>query len=260
MISRAAGRPAYLQIADWLREQIRDGRYPPGAQLPSERELMERFKVSSRTIRVALDQLRGEGLVLGQQGRGVFVREQAVPRRLSTDIATSLGWYTTLARQGLKPAGQTTVTRAPCPPKAAEWLGIDPGTEVVIRDRDLGIEGEPPIMVAVSHFPVWVVDAAPDLADPGRGGMPELLRQAFGPTYSEDVLTVRMPMPAEQQRLDLPPGTPVQVIDGGTYDADARPLHFIEVIAAGGRIEFAYRYGDVPGDSDPAPVPTSERG
>jgi DNA-binding GntR family transcriptional regulator len=64
MVSRASGRPAYLQIADALREQLRSGEYPPGARLPSERELVERWGVSSRTIRVALDQLRGEGLVV----------------------------------------------------------------------------------------------------------------------------------------------------------------------------------------------------
>jgi GntR family transcriptional regulator len=249
MVSRASGRPAYLQIADALREQIRAGRYPPGARLPTERELMQTYRVSSRTIRVALDQLRGEGLAVSYQGRGVFVREQVVPRRLSTDISTSLGWYTTLARQGLRPAGQTTVTRAPCPPEAAEWLGIEPGTTVTVRDRTLGVEGEPPIMIAVSHFPQWVIDAAPDLADPTRGGMPELLRQALGETYSEDVLTVRMPTPAEQERLDLPPGTPVQIIKGATFDQEARPLHYIEVIGAGGRIEFGYRYGTVPDDS-----------
>jgi DNA-binding GntR family transcriptional regulator len=243
------GGPRYQQIADALRKQIVTGEFQPGQQLPSERELRERWKVSDRTIRVAFDQLRAEGLVTSRQGKGVFVREQTVPRRLSTDIATSLGWYTTLARQGLRPAGRTTVHRAPCPAEAAEWLGIEPGTQVVIRDRDLGTEGEPPVMVATSHFPSWVVDAAPALADPNRGGMPELLREAFGDTYSQDVLTVRMPTPAELERLDLPPGTPVQVIKGGTYDQDNRPLHFIEVVAAGGRIEFAYKYGSVPSDS-----------
>jgi len=102
-------------------------------------------------------------------------------------------------------------------------------------------------MVATSHFPRWVIDKAPALADPNRGGMPELLREAFGDTYSQDVLTVRMPTPDEQQRLDLPPGTPVQVIKGGTYDQDNRPLHFIEVVAAGGRIEFAYKLWHGPG-------------
>lgn len=248
MISRASERPAYLQIADALREQMRDGTYPPGAKLPSESELRERWQVSSKTVRAALDQLRAEGLLIGRQGVGSFVREQTVPRRLSTDIATSLGWYTTLARQGLRPAGQTTVTRAPCPAKAAEWLGIEPGTVVTVRDRLLATEGEPPVMIATSYFPQWVTDKAPDLADPGRGGMPELLRAAFGDTYSTDVLTVRQPTPTEAERLRIPPGTPVQIIDGGTYDSEGRPLHYIEVVAGGGRVEFAYMYGTVPID------------
>jgi len=211
---------------------------------------MERWKVSSRTIRVAVDQLRAEGLVVSYQGRGVFVREQTVPRRLSTDIATSLGWYHTLARQGLQPAGLTSVRQAACPREAAEWLGIDPGTVVTVRDRVLGTEGEPPAMLATSYFPKAVTDKAPDLADPSRGGMPELLRDAFGDTYSHAVITTRMPTPSEQQRLDLQPGTPVLVIKGGTYDQDNRPLHFIEVIAAGGRIEFAYLYGTMPVPSE----------
>jgi GntR family transcriptional regulator len=249
MVSRASGRPAYLQIADALREQINAGRYPPGAQLPTERALQDEYRVSSRTVRVALDQLRAEGLAVSYQGRGVFVREQAVPRRLSTDIAVFDGWYQTLRRQGLKPAGRTTVTRAPCPPDAAEWLGIEPGTEVLVRDRVMHAEGHPPEMLATSYFPLWVVERAPKLADPGVGGMPRWLREAFGTFYSEDVITARMPTQAERERLDLPPGVPVLVIKGGEHDSDSqRPLHYIEVVAAGGRIEFAYRYGTDPGD------------
>ena len=144
MVSRASQRPAYLQIADALREQMRDGTYPPGAKLPSESELRQQWGVASKTVRAALDQLRAEGLVIGRQGVGSFVREQTVPRRLSTDIATSLGWYHTLARQGLKPAGKTTVTLAPAPPAAAEWLEIEPGSPVTVRDRLLGTRASRP--------------------------------------------------------------------------------------------------------------------
>jgi DNA-binding GntR family transcriptional regulator len=248
MISRASGRPAYHQIADALREQMRDGTYPPGAKLPSESELRQRWGVASKTVRAALDQLRAEGLVVGRQGVGSFVREQTVPRRLSTDISTSVGWYHTLARQGLQPAGSTTVTRAPCPPEAAEWLEIEPGTVVTVRDRLMGTEGEPPAMLATSYFPTWVIEAAPNLADPKVSGLPRWLREAFGDTYSTDVLTVRMPSAAEQQRLDLPRGVPVQVIRGGEFDGEHRPVHYIEVVAAGGRIEFAYVYGAVPSE------------
>ena len=207
---------------------------------------MNAYGVSSRTVRVALDQLRAEGLVISRQGTGVFVRRPTIPRRLSTDISTSFGWYTSLAHQGFRPAGETKVTQGPCPATAAEWLGIEPNTVVTIRDRLMGTEGEPPAMLATSYFPLWVTEAAPKLADPKIGGMPEHIREAFGQTYSHDVLTARMPTPREQDRLDLPPGTPVQVIHGATYDQENRPLHAIEVIAAGGRIEFSYVYGPVP--------------
>jgi GntR family transcriptional regulator len=249
MVSRASQRPAYLQIADALREQMRDGTYPPGAKLPSESELRDRWQVAGKTVRAALDQLRSEGLVVGRQGVGSFVRAQAVPRRLSTDISTNVGWYHTLARQGLQPAGETTVTRQPCPPAAAEWLEVAPGELVTVRDRVMGTQGEPPAMLACSYFPQWVIEAAPNLADPSVSGLPRWLREAFGEMYSTDVLTVRMPSDVEQRRLELPRSVPVQVIQGGEYDSEHRPLHYIEVVAAGGRIEFAYVYGAVPQDT-----------
>lgn len=235
-----------MQIADVIRDDIHAGTYRPGDQLPSERELRDRWKVSQQVVRAALAQLHAEGLVVTFQGRGSYVREQAVPRRLSTDITTSLGWYTSLAHQGFQPAGETTVRQEPCPPEASEWLGVEPGTEVVIRDRLMGTEGEPPAMWARSYFPLWVTERAPRLVDPRVGGMPEALRQAFGQTWGEDVLTVRMATLEEAERLSLEKGQPVQMIDGATYDAEHRPLHYIRVIAAGGRIEFAYRFGQVP--------------
>jgi len=250
MVSRAAGRPAYLQVADALREQITSQEFSPGTKLPSEKQLMDRWGVSSRTIRVALDQLRAEGLVISRQGSGVFVRKQAVPRRLSTDITTSFGWYHTLRRQGLQAAGETHVSEAPASPLVAEWLGIEVGTPVTVRDRLLGTEEHGPVMLATSHFPKWVTDQAPELTDATRGGMPEILREHFGDTYSHDVITTRMPTPQERERLDLDPGTPVQLIHGGTYDQDNRTLHFIVVVAAGSRIEFAYVYGTVPPGDD----------
>jgi GntR family transcriptional regulator len=246
MVSRAAGRPAYMQVADALRAQITGGELSPGSKLPSEKHLMDTWDVSSRTVRVALDQLRAEGLVVSRQGSGVYVRKQDVPRRLSTDITTSFGWYHTLKRQGLQAAGETTVSEAPASALVAEWLGISEGTPVTVRDRLLGTEEHGPVMLATSQFPGWVVEQAPALADPSRGGMPEILREHFGDTYSHDVLTVRMPTPDERVRLRLDPGTPVLVIRGGTYDQEQRALHFIEVVAAGGRIEFSYLYGQVP--------------
>ncbi|WP_245878909.1 winged helix-turn-helix domain-containing protein [Streptosporangium subroseum] len=70
-----SGRPAYLQIVDELRGQIRTGALAPGAALPSIAQLGERFDVSASVVKAAISVLRTEGVVIGQQGKGVFVRE-----------------------------------------------------------------------------------------------------------------------------------------------------------------------------------------
>lgn len=68
-------RPPYQHAADELRREIKAGRYKPGEQLPSYRELQERFGVANMTARSALGVLRDEGLIYTIQGRGSFVSD-----------------------------------------------------------------------------------------------------------------------------------------------------------------------------------------
>ncbi|MEU8252258.1 winged helix-turn-helix domain-containing protein [Nonomuraea sp. NPDC048916] len=72
------GRPGYLQIADDLRAQIRGGSLAPGAPLPSTTQLAEQYDASLSLVKEAVRVLRTEGLVVGQQGKGVFVRDADV--------------------------------------------------------------------------------------------------------------------------------------------------------------------------------------
>lgn len=78
MVDRS-GRPAYLQVAEHLREQIRTGRFPPGARLPSYEALMKRYQGAITVVRSAVRQLKTEGLVHSHQGKGVTVRHSPVP-------------------------------------------------------------------------------------------------------------------------------------------------------------------------------------
>ena len=71
-------RPAYLQIADEMRKAIVSGELAPGQRLASGRELAKQYGVAPMTIQQALRELRGEGLVIAWQGRGVFVRDNTV--------------------------------------------------------------------------------------------------------------------------------------------------------------------------------------
>ena len=70
-----SGRPAYAQVADALRAEIRGGRFQPGSQLPSYEALMRKYGVSITVVRSAVRELKTEGLVLTHQGKGAFVRD-----------------------------------------------------------------------------------------------------------------------------------------------------------------------------------------
>lgn len=90
-MTSTTGRPAYLQVTDDLRRQIESGRLGPGDKLPSMAELCRVYSVSSTVIRDALGELRRAGLVVGQQGKGVFVRDDAsVAEARPDDLAASV--------------------------------------------------------------------------------------------------------------------------------------------------------------------------
>jgi GntR family transcriptional regulator len=63
------------QIKRILREEITRGTWQPGARIPTEPELMQRFSVSRITVSQAMKDLVKEGLVVRRQGRGTFVAD-----------------------------------------------------------------------------------------------------------------------------------------------------------------------------------------
>lgn len=65
--------PMYKKIYDDLLNGIREGTYPPGGRLPSEKELMELYQVSRITVKKALEILAYRGCILRKPGKGSFV-------------------------------------------------------------------------------------------------------------------------------------------------------------------------------------------
>ena len=64
----------YEHIVEQIRALIHEGRWSPGDQIPPERELAERFRVSRTSVREALRALEMQGVIESRQGGGTFVR------------------------------------------------------------------------------------------------------------------------------------------------------------------------------------------
>lgn len=75
-VSRA---PLADQAAELLLARIRAGEWPLGAKLPGETTLAPQLGVGRSTVREAIRQLAGRGVLASRQGAGVFVTALDVP-------------------------------------------------------------------------------------------------------------------------------------------------------------------------------------
>ena len=85
-------RPLTLisQVEQTLRRAVQEGVFPAD-RLPTAVELAEQFGVSRETVRLALDTLQQEGLLVKHRRRGTFINPPAVPTEL-VPRSTMLGY------------------------------------------------------------------------------------------------------------------------------------------------------------------------
>lgn len=69
-------RYRYEEIADDLQHRINSGEFPPGARLPSRRELTAHYGVTEPVIDRAMQVLRIKGITETLPGVGVYIKEQ----------------------------------------------------------------------------------------------------------------------------------------------------------------------------------------
>ncbi len=73
VFQRVVVEPAYKTVSAAIERAILDGALRPGAALPTEQELAERFGVHRSTVREAIRQVEQEGLLQRREGRRLFV-------------------------------------------------------------------------------------------------------------------------------------------------------------------------------------------
>src|SRR3954469_22899938 len=250
-IQRDSDAPSpYRQIAAHLREAIRRGELAPGDKLPSETELIDHYHVARMTVRQAVAELRGEGLVVPEHGRGVFVRSRPPVRRLASDRFAcrhrSAGKAAFLAEAeglGRPSVDEIQIGDAVPPDRVRELLDLSARARAVTRSRRYPLDGQP-VELAVSYIPADIARGTKIAeVDPGPGGIYARLED-MGHRLAEFVeeVSVRMPTPDERRRLQLSAGIPVMIVLRTAYDIDNRPVEVTDTIKAGPSYVLEYRF------------------
>ena len=67
--------PLYIQLYDFLKEEIQAGRLEASSKLPSKRKLSKHLDISQNTIESAYEQLKAEGYIVSIPKKGYYVSE-----------------------------------------------------------------------------------------------------------------------------------------------------------------------------------------
>jgi GntR family transcriptional regulator len=196
--SHQAGQTRYREIERYLRTRVEGAR--PGAPLPSEAELCERFSVSRMTVRQALQELTNDGLVERRRGQGTFVAHRPVHRR----PGVFLSFTEEMNRRGVQATSRLLGAGMDEPRRSESLdLGLAPGSQVVRIAR------------------VRLADGLDE--DLGGGSLHSALeRRGVIATRATGTITARLARASETELLDLAPQSALLVELRILFDQEGR--------------------------------------
>lgn len=124
--------PLYYRIKEDIKERIENNEFTKGQVMPTEKELCEEYGACRVTIRRALEELIGEGILERGFGRTATVKCELVPRSMNS----LSGLYEELSKSGIKCSTfilSSTVQRAES--ELSARMGIQENEEILRLER-----------------------------------------------------------------------------------------------------------------------------
>jgi DNA-binding GntR family transcriptional regulator len=218
-IDRASPVPLYHQLAEQLSEAIAGGKLQPGDPFENEIALTRRLNLSRPTVRRAIQELVGDGLLVRRRGLGTTVANRKVHRRAEL---TSL--YDDLKRVGEIPHTEVLSFGTERNEVAAAALDLAPDTELLAMLRVRYADDLP---LAVLHN--WLPPTHSDITEGEvmRNGLYAVLRErGVRPVVAHQSIGARPPTAAERRHLRLKPSEPVLTMTRSAFDALGNPVEY----------------------------------
>lgn len=210
------------QVRRLIGREIASGSYPPGSQLPTEREYADRLGVSLITVRHALAALVSVGYIERTSGRGTFVSTPRVPYAVRLMSSTT----ESLRAAGVPFGIEVTVAAAGRPPEDIRHALRLPSRGTALRlERMITVRQTPAILLTS-----WVRGSvAKGLDDPavfadGASLYALLAQRGVTLTHADGRLELVYANDDEATRFRLPFGTPLFVYESTTRDARGRVI------------------------------------
>jgi GntR family transcriptional regulator len=233
--SSACATPLFAQVRDALREHILSGSLEVGRKLPSEGELEASYGVSRITIRQALADLHGSGLIEKINGKGSYVRRPEPPRGLGP----LTGFYETMRRRGHTALGKVSaVKHSKASTLIAANLKIPSGSPVASVTIMRMVDGEPyarHIAYANANLIEKLVEEDLETND-----LITIAQERLGYRLDHSDLDISADIADAKmaKSLAISEGAPILRLCIASIDARGEPLIFSEFVGRGDRFHY----------------------
>lgn len=227
--------PKYFQVKNDILELI-DG-LEPGAGVPTERELAERFGTSRTTVRQAIAELVVDGRLERTQGRGTFV---AQPKLMQVRQLTSFSQD--LEDEGRRPGSVLRdISERTADREMAEHLRIPVGASYWRIER-IRTTAEQPIAHEIAHITGPLPGLPDELA--ARGSLYRTLQEAYDAEICavEDVIETALADPLQASLLGVDTGLPMLLIHRTGWDNSGQVREWTRCVFRGDRFRFVARH------------------
>lgn len=219
--------PKYRQLLQILRNQIVSGEIPPGAQIPTEDALIQKYGISRGTVRKAIDQLEAEKLIRKEHGVGSFVLSEhpsAVPFYFSEEFLLDFYGKERISFEDL------VIEMIPASMEIAGRLHIRPGEPVIHIERRQLLDGLP-ACYTIRYIPEALSPTLMKLDLKDQPIHDVLVFVSEIPLLRAELeIEARVLSKEESMLLDAGPQTTAIVINRMTYTAPNRPAVWYQAL------------------------------
>ncbi|MFW5842964.1 MAG: GntR family transcriptional regulator [Spirochaetota bacterium] len=228
--------PYYVQVKEALLEAMRNDRYTPGMALPSEQSLATEFDVTRATVRKALDELRREGVIKTERGKGSVVANSRIEQSL-------LQFYSFGREIGSTGRAATSriiaIRQILAPTQVQKKLGLTGKgrTHEIIRLR---YYKQQPLILEFSYVPEGIVPSISESDLEGQS-LYDLLESKCNCSIerAKEFLYPRISDAYESEILRIPLHSPVFQTERITRSTEGEVIEFRRSVIRGDRVTFS---------------------
>ncbi|AKE58944.1 TPA: GntR family transcriptional regulator [Raoultella planticola] len=171
-----AGTSMYSQLASFIRHQVRLGVFRVNDKMVTENELCDILKISRTTVRLAMNELLEEGLIVRQRGKGSFIADKKINRKLNS----LYNFSDSMREQGIKPHSvvlQSAIIEAD--EVIATKLNLPEGQRKIFLLKRVRYGDDTPLLLETTAIPYNLCQGI-ELHDFEASSLYDVLKNQFG--------------------------------------------------------------------------------